>query len=109
MVAKRIIISGADGSGKTTLINGFFTNHSHTYYWGRYHHYTQKVFNAIMRLTGKSYTEQSVGECHGYHEYYGAIGILYLICSIVDNYTTWVINYVRFFCSRRNWLMTAIP
>ena len=23
----------------------------------------------------------------------------------MDNYTTWVINYVRFFCSRRNWLI----
>ena len=56
---KYIIISGIDGSGKTTVINALKKElerkgYSVSYIWMRYNHYSVKVMNAIARLLGLS-------------------------------------------------------
>lgn len=54
-MTKYIIISGIDGSGKTTIINNLKKelereNKSVEYIWMRYNHYLVKVMNALARL-----------------------------------------------------------
>lgn len=59
VMVKYIIISGIDGSGKTTVINALQERLQRqgaraSYIWMRYNHYLIKVMNAIARLLGLS-------------------------------------------------------
>lgn len=89
---KYIIISGIDGSGKTTIINkleerlkseGFRTR----YVWMRYNHYLVKGLNGLARLlylsVKKQYGERIVWEHHYYRSklFYP----VYIFCSFIDN------------------------
>ena len=58
-MTKYIIISGVDGSGKTTVIEGVRAQleaegKTVGYIWMRYHHKLIKIMHAIAKLTGLS-------------------------------------------------------
>ena len=51
---KYLVISGIDGSGKTSVINALKEElerqgHSTQYIWMRFNHYSVKVMNALAR------------------------------------------------------------
>lgn len=91
-MTKYIIISGVDGSGKTTVINelrkaienkGF----SVSYIWMRFNHYTVKVMNAVARVLGLSVkVKNEMGEIWE-HRLYKMPWFckIYVLCSYVDN------------------------
>lgn len=89
---KYIVISGIDGSGKTTIIKelqdtlhrrGIKTH----YIWMRYNHYFVKILNALARLLNlsvkKTYGEKKVWE----HQYYKSPAFFkfYIFFAYVDN------------------------
>ena len=91
-MTKYIIISGIDGSGKTTVINALKEDlekqgKSVSYIWMRYSHYTVKAMNALARVLGisvKVYNEMGdVWE----HRLYKMPWFckLYVRCSYLDN------------------------
>lgn len=92
MVTKYIIISGVDGSGKTTVINALKDElekqgNSVSYIWMRYSHYTVKVMNAIARLLGLSVkVHNEMGDVWE-HRLYKMPWFckLYVRCSYLDN------------------------
>lgn len=56
---KCIVISGIDGSGKTTIINSLTDNLKHegydvSYIWLRFNHYITKAMHAFARISGLS-------------------------------------------------------
>lgn len=89
---KHIIISGIDGSGKTTIIDSLINElkkggYNVKYIWMRYNHYLVKILNAYARIVGLSvkvkYGENVVWE----HRYYQSKTFfkLYIIASFIDN------------------------
>ena len=84
-----IVISGADGAGKSSIIECINSNKEYSIVWSRYFHFFQKAFNLVGRMLGRSYYQNINGIMHGYHDYKGFFGIVYLLFSIIDNY----INY----------------
>lgn len=70
-MTKYIIISGVDGSGKTTVINSLkdkLEQQGKTvdYIWMRYNHYTVKAMNAFCTYFGTfGEGSQQDGECVG--------------------------------------------
>jgi len=87
---KNILISGPDGTGKSTISSGL-----HEYYtmqdidtkttWLRFSHYLAKLVNVLGRLSGKSYYEKYPWGKVGYHDYRGLIGYLYIFAVYVDH------------------------
>ena len=68
-MTKYIIISGVDGSGKTTVINSLkdkLEQQGKTvdYIWMRYNHYTVKAMNAFARILGMCGNTDFI-KCHG--------------------------------------------
>lgn len=91
-MTKYIIISGIDGSGKTTVINALQEElkkqgYSVSYIWMRYSHYTVKVMNALARVLGLSVkVHNEMGDVWE-HRLYKKTWFckLYVRCSYLDN------------------------
>lgn len=91
-MTKYIIISGIDGSGKTTVINELkkvlHTNgNSVGYIWMRYNHYLVKGMNALARLFRLSVkVHNAMGEVWEHRLYKNLLFCkLYIWCSYIDN------------------------
>lgn len=92
-MTKYIIISGVDGSGKTTVIEGVRKQLENQglrvgYIWMRYHHKLITVMHAIAKLTGLAYKEKTeMGEMW-LHRFYKSklFGWFYIRCSYFDNW-----------------------
>ena len=87
---KNIMISGADGTGKSTISEGiqeFYSrkNIQTKTIWLRFNHYLAKIINGLGRITGKSYQEKYVWGKVGYHDYKGLIGYLYIFSVYFDH------------------------
>lgn len=91
-MANYLIISGVDGSGKTTVINNLkirLEQEGKTvdYIWMRYSHYTVKVMNALARILGLSVkVHNEMGDVWE-HRLYKMPWFckLYVWCSYLDN------------------------
>lgn len=86
-----IIISGVDGSGKTTVIEGVRAKleaegKTVGYIWMRYHHKLIRVMHAIAKLTGLSKKEMTeMGEMWLHYFYKSPLFCsLYIYCSYID-------------------------
>jgi len=91
-MTKYIIISGVDGSGKTTVINKLKKEledkgYSVTYIWMRYSHYTVKIMNALARILGLSVKVHNEMGNIWEHRLYKIRWFckLYVWCSYFDN------------------------
>lgn len=91
-MTKYVIISGVDGSGKTTVINSLqeklkSDGHSVTYIWMRYSHYLVKCMNAlarVLRLSVKVHNE--MGDIWEHRLYKMPFFCkIYVWCSYIDN------------------------
>jgi len=84
-----IIISGADGTGKSTIVDGLSKHLSEEgdtrTFWLRFINFSSKIINMFGRLIGKSYVERHSWGKVGYHDYDGLIGYLYIYCCYVDH------------------------
>lgn len=90
---KYIVISGIDGSGKTTIIKelqkALHSREKNTkYIWMRYNHYLVKALNAVARILNlsikTSYGEKQVWEHHYYKS--AAFYKIYVLASYIDNF-----------------------
>jgi len=86
-----ISISGVDGCGKTTIIEGVRSaletrGHKTNDVWLRYNHYLTKIFHAFCRLNGFTRYEWHDGIRVGYHEFYRStlISTLAIILNFID-------------------------
>ena len=89
---KYIIISGIDGSGKTTVINELTkvleTNGKSTkYIWMRFNHYSVKVMNMLARVMGLSVkVHNAFGDVWEHRLYKNRLFCkVYVWCSYIDN------------------------
>jgi hypothetical protein len=87
---KNIMISGADGTGKSTIVKSVMNHYAKgnilvAPVWLRFNHYLTKVVNLIGRLTGKSFYEQYPWGKIGYHNYKDLIGYFYIIAIFIDH------------------------
>ena len=89
---KYIIISGIDGSGKTTVINeltkALETNGKSTkYIWMRFNHYSVKVMNMLARVMGLSVkVHNAFGDVWEHRLYKNRLFCkIYVWCSYIDN------------------------
>lgn len=92
-MVKYIIISGVDGSGKTTVIEGVrkqleAEGKKVGYIWMRYHHKLVTVMHAIAKLTGLAYKEKTeMGEMWLHRFYKNKLFCwCYIRCSYIDNW-----------------------
>lgn len=92
-MAKYIVISGVDGSGKTTVIEGVrqqleADGNKVGYIWMRYHHKLVKVMHAIAKVSGLSYKEKTEMGDIWLHRFYGSrlFCQLYILCSYIDSW-----------------------
>ncbi|MCM1515088.1 MAG: thymidylate kinase [Paraprevotella sp.] len=92
-MAKYIIISGVDGSGKTTVIEGVKAaleadGKKVGYIWMRYHHKLVTVMHAIAKVTGLAKKEKTeMGEMWLHYFYKSRLfSWLYIRCSYIDNW-----------------------
>lgn len=88
-----IIISGIDGSGKTTVINALTNKlkengYSVEYIWMRFNHYLVKVMNLIARFIGLSVkVHNAFGNVWEHRLYKNKLFCkVYVWCSYIDNY-----------------------
>jgi hypothetical protein len=87
---KNIMISGPDGTGKSTIIEAtrqrlVNDKKDMEVVWMRHHHYFAKVVNMFGRIVGKSYKERYDWGEIGYHSYKGFMGIIYIISIYLDH------------------------
>lgn len=90
LIMKNILLSGPDGTGKSTIANAVIAelkskNIVLNHVWLRFNHYLAKIINAIGRLSGKSYYETYSWGKLGYHDYKGVIGFFYIIAVYIDH------------------------
>ena len=92
-MVKYIIISGVDGSGKTTVIEGVrkqleAEGKKVGYIWMRYHHKLVTVMHAIAKLTGLAYKEKTeMGEMWLHRFYKNKLFCwCYIRCAYSDNW-----------------------
>lgn len=89
MSKKIFIISGCDGTGKSTIINGL-KEHIESdgrlveTKWLRYIHWSSKIVNGLGRLLGKSFFINDNGFKFGYHNYNGFLGVMYVFTVFLD-------------------------
>ena len=104
-----ISISGIDGCGKTTIIEGVRAEleakgYKTIYLWLRYNHYLTRFFHALCRLIGFTHYEWHDGIRIGYHEFYRSriISNLAIIFNFVDTlFTSIILVYIpRLFTKR---------
>lgn len=88
-----IIISGVDGSGKTSVIEGVRAQlesegKSVGYIWMRYHHKLIRIMHAIAKLTGLSKKKRTeMGEMWLHYFYKSPLFCyFYLYCSYIDSW-----------------------
>ncbi len=88
-----IVISGVDGSGKTTVIEGVRSQlekegFSVGYIWMRYNHYLIKCLHAIAKVAGLSKKEQTPMGSMWLHQFYKSplFCWFYVRCSYIDNW-----------------------
>jgi len=84
------IISGADGSGKSTIINGYAKILSEDkaevrQFWLRFVSISSKIINMFGRLLKKSYIEKHKWGTIGYHDYDGSFGFIYIFSCYLDH------------------------
>ena len=91
-MCKYIVISGIDGSGKTTVINALTEaltakGCSTQYIWMRFNHYSVKVMNALARPLGLSVkVHNAFGDVWEHRLYKNRLFCkVYVWCSYVDN------------------------
>lgn len=89
---KYIIISGIDGSGKTTVINELTKaleaeGKTTEYIWMRFNHYSVKVMNMLARMLGLSVKVHNAFGDVWEHRLYKSHTFckLYVWCSYIDN------------------------
>lgn len=87
-----IIISGIDGSGKTTVINELTRalearGKSTEYIWMRFNHYSVKVMNMLARMMGLSVkVHNAFGDVWEHRLYKNRLFCkVYVWCSYIDN------------------------
>lgn len=87
-----IIISGIDGSGKTTVINELIKNlegrgKNTKYIWMRFNHYSVKVMNMLARIMGLSVkVHNAFGDVWEHRLYKNRLFCkVYIWCSYIDN------------------------
>ena len=92
LMSKYIIISGIDGSGKTTVINALTEGlraegYTTGYIWMRFNHYSVKVMNALARVLGLSVkVHNAFGDVWEHRLYKNRLFCkLYVWCSYIDN------------------------
>jgi len=90
---KYIVISGVDGSGKTSVINllekKLKEEGKKTFYiWMRYNHYLIKIMNLLARLFGLSIKIQNEMGTVWQHQFYRSKTFckIYVWCSYFDNW-----------------------
>ena len=81
-----IMISGPDGTGKSTIINRLHHIIGYEVVWLRFNHYLAKGINGIGRFLGKSYREEYSWGMVGYHDYHGVFGVLYIYAVFIDQW-----------------------
>jgi thymidylate kinase len=86
-----ISISGIDGSGKTSIIEGLSSEFEASgqqtkYVWLRYNHYLTKILLGFCRLVGLTRYEYPDGIRVGYHEFYRSrpVSWLFIIFTFID-------------------------
>jgi hypothetical protein len=82
---KSIMISGPDGTGKSTIINKLHKELGFEIVWLRFHHYLSKIVNMIGRIVGKSYRKEYSWGKVGYHDYCGIFGVFYIFAVYIDH------------------------
>lgn len=97
---KNVIISGPDGTGKSTITNALSNilkkeNIDVNSVWLRFNHYSAKIVNLIGRLLKKSFYEKYEWGKVGYHNYEGKFGYLYIYAIYIDH-----IIFDKFFRNR---------
>ena len=92
-MAKYIIISGVDGSGKTTVIEGVrkqleADGKKVGYIWMRYNFRLIRILHAIAKITGLSYKEKTGMGLMWLHRFYKSklFCWFYIRCSYIDNW-----------------------
>lgn len=87
-----IVITGVDGSGKTTLTDWLKQElqrrgHNPGFVWSRFNNYVSLPLLAITRLTGHNYYEVNAGVKMGYHDFQGfpmPVKLAFVAAQIVD-------------------------
>lgn len=84
----RIVLSGPDGTGKSTIVEGlrcYFTSSGEVdVSWRRFGFVLARAVNLAGRAMGASYYEQTPLGPIGYHRYRGAFAVVYIVVSFVD-------------------------
>lgn len=82
-----IIISGADGVGKSTIIKQLSSKYKNVEVkWMRHNKFLSRFFNFFMKLLGKNYIEKIKGIKFGYHNYEGILAYPIIILTLIDYY-----------------------
>lgn len=85
---RQIVISGPDGTGKSTLIRNMSSTHFDSkrvlVTWRRSGFLFARVFNLIARLAGRSFYEDTPLGRIGYHRYSGIWGKCYVLLVWLD-------------------------
>jgi hypothetical protein len=110
LVMKNIMLSGPDGTGKSTIANAIIyrlneSNNEISHVWLRFNHYLAKFINMFGRLTGKSYYETYSWGKLGYHDYTGIIGFFYIIAVYIDHLIFNIFLRKRHLKSNKNYLI----
>ena len=87
---KNIMLSGPDGTGKSTIASAVIKELSNenivlVHVWLRFNHYLARVVNFLGRVSGKSYYETYSWGKSGYHDYKGPIGFFYILAVYADH------------------------
>lgn len=85
------MISGPDGTGKSTIVNSLHHVVGYEVVWLRFNHYLAKVVNGVGRLLGKSYREYHSWGMVGYHDYQGMFGVIYVYAVFIDQ---WIFRFL---------------
>ena len=105
-MTKYIIISGVDGSGKTSVIEGVRKELEKQglkvgYIWMRYNHKLVKIMHALAKLIGLSKKTQTPMGNMWLHYFYKSniFSWFYIRCSYIDN---WLARKKPVFLARKN-------
>lgn len=84
----KIVLSGPDGTGKSTIVNGLRCSLSETgtvqVTWRRFGFALPRLFNLAGKALGLSYYEDTPFGRVGYHRYRGALARVYLALCFAD-------------------------
>lgn len=87
---KIIVISGSDGSGKSTILNLLnkhfqdILNLTTKLIWKRHLRFLARIFNLVMKISGRNKHENYSWGSIGYHNYDFSLGYVYIILSYID-------------------------